>query len=465
MTRNARTTLARPLGRAGLALLLASAPLHHATAQPAQAPAAVPAVPAAPEVLDSGAMRLTLAQAVELALSQQAQLRQVRAQRDASAGRVDLAGVARQPTVTLGATASVGSSPVRSCTGDPSASCGGFFDPATATGVSAQASWRLYDFGQTAVAVRAAQASAASADAGVRVTELEVRSNAELAYLEAVARHHLVVVAQATVDSELVHLEQAQRFVAAGARDPIEVAQAQSRAASARSALAQAQSNQAVALGNLRAAIGWLDPTRQVLTELTWPAPATGPGLELPALVTAARARRPELVQLDKEIAASEAQVTAAQAGKRPVLSAFASSQWGPDSSDWTPQPSWTAGLSLSWTAWDGGRAAAEIKIARASLQAAVAQRDALLVSLTAALETARARIAANAASVTSSTEAVSSAQAALRLAEARYAQGLGGQIEVADAQAALTVAQGNLVLAEWQLADAWATLRRATGG
>jgi outer membrane protein TolC len=413
-------------------------------------------------------------QVVDLAMAQQAELRQVRASAEASAARVELARVPLRPTVSVGASLSTGSTGVRPCTDDPTQSCGGFFDAAASTGLSAQASWQLYDFGQTAASIRAAEASSAASDAAVQVSELDVRTGAEVAYLEAVARHHLVLVAQATVESEQAHLDQARRFVAAGARDPIEVAQAQSRVAAARSSQAQAQSNQAVALGNLRAAIGWVDPTRQVVTELTWPqGNSSGPGsdastaqpLPLPSLVENARRRRPEIVQLDKLIAASEANVTSAQASRRPTLSAFASTQWGPDSDDWAPQPSWSAGLQLSWTLFDGGRATAEIKLARANLRVTVAQRDALLVSLTSNLETARARILANAANSEASTEAVAAAQAALRLAEARYAQGLGSQIEVADGQAAVTIAQGNLVVAEWQLADAWAQLRRAIGG
>ncbi|MGH2900198.1 MAG: TolC family protein, partial [Solirubrobacteraceae bacterium] len=54
-------------------------------------------------------------------------------------------------------------------------------------------------------------------------------------------------------------------------------------------------------------------------------------------------------------------------------------------------------------------------------------------------------------------------ARAQLQLAEARYTQGLGSQIELADAQTAVTTAQGNLVSAEFQLANAWALLRRQT--
>ena len=55
-------------------------------------------------------------------------------------------------------------------------------------------------------------------------------------------------------------------------------------------------------------------------------------------------------------------------------------------------------------------------------------------------------------------------AGAQLKLAEARYTQGLGSQIELADAQTAVTTAEGNLIQAEWQLAEAWAQLRRALG-
>ena len=61
------------------------------------------------------------------------------------------------------------------------------------------------------------------------------------------------------------------------------------------------------------------------------------------------------------------------------------------------------------------------------------------------------------------STEAVVAARAQLQLGDARYTQGLGSQIELADAQTAVTTAQGNLVQAEFQLATAWAQLRRAT--
>jgi outer membrane protein len=418
----------------------------------------------AAEIATPGKLTLTMARAVELAYKQNPTARQAQAAAEAAAGRVDAAKVPLRPTVSLAGTLGTSSKTVRPCNSfDPnSPTCGGFFSVQESTGVSASAAWRITDFGQTAANIKAAEANAAAATAGINTTGLDIRVNVETAYLESVARGKLIVVAQATVKSEEGHLDQAKRFVAAQAHDPIEVSQAQARLANAESALAQAQSNEAVALANLRAAIGWLDPTRAPAVDPNWPVPATEEPADLATLVAQARAHRPELYAAQKQIEASEASVDAAHAERRPILSASASTQWNPGTSDWDPQPSWAAGLSLSWFLWDGGRSRADVRIANANRISAEASRDALLVSLTSALEAARAQIVANKANVQASTEAVTAAQAQLKLAEARYANGLGSQIELADAQTAVTTAEGNLVTAQWQLADAWAGLERA---
>ena len=408
---------------------------------------------------------LTLEKAIEIAVRVQPVLVQSRANIEAALGRVDQARVARRPTVTLSAAASVGSAPLRPCAApNQNTTCGGFFDPTTQTGLGATALWRIYDFGQTSLAIRAAELSAEAVRYSLVSDTLDVRNAVEIAYLEAVARQRLIAVADSTVKSEERHLDQARKFVAAQAKDPIEVAQAQARAANARSALAQAQSAQAIALARLRAAIGWVDATRSPVVAGNWPTPPEQEPLQLVPLVEQARKQRSEVAQLDKQIAAAEANLDAAYASRRPVLAATASTQWGPDESDWTPQPTWSAGITLSWQLFDGGRAEAEQRIARADLVSAKARRDALLVLITSEIELARAQIIANRENVLASNEAVVAARAQLKLADARYTQGLGSQIELADAQTAVTTAEGNLVTAEWQLAQAWAQLRRALG-
>ena len=407
---------------------------------------------------------LTLPKAIEIAFKQQPSIRQAQASIESAEGRVDQAKVARKPTVAV--SASVGVSSGRGGTNlTTGATTSGFFDPFISTGLSAQIGWRIFDFGQTKAAIEAAEANADAVRSQIATTNLDVETDVAVTFLEAVARQRLIAVADATVKSEELHLDQARRFVAAQAKDPIEVAQAQARAANARSALASAQSDAAVALANLRSAIGWVDPNVSFVVDNQWPTPPTNEPGNLPSLVDSARKLRPELVSAEKQIIAAEASVNVARASRRPVLSASAQTQWGPDQDEWGPEPTWNAGLVLSWQLYDGGAAAASVRIANAGLISAQASRDALLIQLTSELDSARARIIANRANVTASTEAVEAARAQLKLADARYTQGLGSQIELADAQTAVTTAEGNLIQAEWQLANAWALLKRALGG
>lgn len=435
-----------------------------AVAQPGAQPGPAPPAAVTDTANASGPEVLTLARAIEIAMRQQPSLRQSRAQREAAQGRVDQARVPRNPTVEVSAGAGLRSQPA-CVTGRLTMNCGGLFDsPIPSVGLGAQANWRIYDFGLTDARIEAAERIAEAATAAVATTTLDIRSEVEVAYLEAVARRRLVQVAESTVTSEETHLDQAKRFVAAQAKDPIEVAQATSRDANAKSALAQAQSNEAIALANLRSAIGWVEPTNSPIVSASWPVPT---GVDPPALTTlveTARKHRPEIVQLDKELLAADASLTAAHAERRPVLSATASTQWNKDiGQDSDAQIDWIAGINLTWSLFDGGRSAADARVARADLAIATAQRDALLISLTSQLDLSRAQIVANRANVQASTEAVAAARAQLQLADARYAQGLGSQIELADAQTAVTTAEGNLVQAEFQLAAAWAQLHRAT--
>ena len=412
---------------------------------------------------------ITLQKALDLAQQQQPTLKQTQALAEAARGRVDLARVAGHPTLGLAATAGASSRPERSVVGtcDPAimnCATGGFFTSQYSTGLSANLNWRIWDFGQTSANIRAAELNADAAVAGINTTKLDIGQGVATAYFEAVARRKLVVVSEATVKSEENHLDQAKKFVAAQAKDPIEVAQAQARAANAKSALAQAQSDEATALATLRAAIGWVDPSSSFVVDPNWPEPPANEPAALGAMVAEAREKRPEILQLDRQIAAAEASLDAARAERRPVLSASASAQYDPSSNDWRPEPSWFAGITLSWLAFDGGKSAADQRIAHANVVSAQAQRDALLVSLTSQLDAGRATVTAQRANVAASNEAVAAAKSQLKLAEARYAQGLGSQIELADAQTAVTTAEGNLISAEFQLANAWVQLRRQLG-
>jgi outer membrane protein TolC len=427
----------------------------------------------AEELGTSGKVTLSMDRAVELAVKNHPTLRIQVATAEAAFGKVDQARVTEAPTVTLSASPLAFSqqqvfanSSVNPQTGQKGGASGGFFHEETQVPFAASGSWRIYDFGQTRANIAAAPANADATVAGAASSALDIKLAVEIAYLQAIAMRRLTIVAETTVASETNHTDQARRFVQAGQYDPIQVSQAEARLANARSALAQAQSNEATALAALRAAIGWVDPTTTLGVDPRWPTPSSQIPGPLPQLLDTARKARPDIIQLDKEIIASDYSLEAAHAERRPVLSGIATIGWDPNGIQspysWHPQPTWTAGLTLSWLLWDGGKSKADVHVARGNLDIAIATRDQLLVTLVSTLENARAQIVTNKANVQASNEAVVAAQAQLKLSEARYAQGLGSQIELADSMTAVTTAAGSLVSAEYQLATAWATLERA---
>lgn len=221
----ALTAVAGVAVRGGVAM---AQPRPQPAPPPAPAPSGPPVTtqpvdPMAPAANPPGGEVLTLERAIEIAMRQQPSLRQSQAQLEAARGRVDLARVARNPTLAADATAGTGSTIQRGTIGAGGAAAGStgpdFFSHAESTGLGATASWRIYDFGQTSANIHAAEANADAFAATIGTTTLDIRTNVEVAYLTAVADRKLELVAQATVKSEDGHLDQARRFVAAQAQD------------------------------------------------------------------------------------------------------------------------------------------------------------------------------------------------------------------------------------------------------
>ena len=110
------------------------------------------------------------------------------------------------------------------------------------------------------------------------------------------------------------------------------------------------------------------------------------------------------------------------------------------------------AGLTLSWPLFDGGKSRGRRqRIASANVATALAPaRRAARHADLAARVGARADRREPRERRRRRPRRSPRRSAQLKLADARYAQGLGSQIELADAQTAVTTAEGNLVTAEW---------------
>src|SRR5262249_10520744 len=117
-----------------------------------------------------------------------------------------------------------------------------------------------------------------------------------------------------------------------------------------------------------------------------------------------------------------------------------------------------------SYPLFQGGLTKGQVAQAEASLDGVAAQRALEELQIRLEVDTARLAVRAARATIGAADEALRSARHQLRLAEQRYATGVGSIIELNDAQVGYTNAAAQVVQARYALAGARAQLLAALG-
>ena len=317
----------------------------------------------------------------------------------------------------------------------------------------------IWDFGRTRGQVRAAtlaeDAVGSDLSAAAKDVELQIRS----AYYAALATEELLRVSEDAEKQMQAHLALAKASLEVGRRTPFDVARAEVDVASARIAHIQAESALAAARSALSAAVG--EDIGQAA--LSRPAERAAEDLAPARAVEVALAQRPELGALDLRLSSQRAAVSAASSSFYPVVSAVGQVAWkGTD----LPAASrtWQVGVLVSLPLLAGGSDTARLRQQEAAFAQLRSQREALALSIKTEAEQAALAVSDARARQSASEALLRQANDNLRLAEGRYQAGVGGIIELSDAQAALTSARGQLVRAGYDLATARARLERAIG-
>jgi outer membrane protein len=403
---------------------------------------------------------LGLDEAVETALARQPQLAASRAAAEAARGRADQARAALLPQVgVLAQLARRTANPVVRIDG-----LAATLDSRTDLSFSATASQLVWDFGQSTgrhtAARRSADVQAETARETTVATVLDVRT----AFFAARAARDLAGVARATLENQRAHLAQTDAFVRIGTRPPIDLATARTAVANAQVRLVQADNDYATARSRLNQAMGVEGALDFDVGGDTLPA-VDGEDAAAAALVNEALRGRPDLAAAQLQIEATEASLGAARGGYAPSLSAGVSAtDAGSRASDLPDRWNLSAGATLTWALFEGGRTRGQVAEAAANVSGAVAQRDAVRQRIRVELESAQLTVRAAKASLEATADALDSAREQLRLAEGRYRTGAGSALELADAQLAETSAEAQQVNAQYQLASARAQLLAALG-
>jgi outer membrane protein len=271
-----------------------------------------------------------------------------------------------------------------------------------------------------------------------------------------------VDVARQTLDDQNKHLMQVQGFVQVGTQPEVALAQQKAAVANARVQLITAQNTYETAKAQLNQAAGIMGGTDYDVGNEELPA-VEDEDQPLDTLAAKALAARPEIVTFVREREAQEATLSSARGGYGPTLTANASATEQGTALDGLV-PNWAAGLALTWPLFQGGLTQGQVRQAEASLESIDAQKQLEELQVRLDVDTARLAVRAAKATIGAADDALASAREQLHLAEQRYATGVGGIIELYDAQVAFTSAAVQSVQARYGLASARAQLLAALG-
>ncbi|MCP3099187.1 TolC family protein [Myxococcus sp. K15C18031901] len=410
----------------------------------------------AAEPVGAPARVLTLEEAESIARERQPQLQSAQAGTDAARARADQSRAGLLPQVNGNAGYDVGKNL------SSSSEVPGSGDLTKRFSAGLTASQLLYDFGRTSGRYKAARQSAQAQESSQAQTLEDVLLDVRTAYFDTLTQAALLGVAQETLDTEARRLTQVQAAVEVGSRPEIDLLQQRTARANAQLSLIRARNAYATAKARLNQAMGLEGSTDYAVRDVAV-TPLDGEDAGTEVLVERALAARQDVVASELQVRSQETQVGVSRGGYWPSLSATAGLQdagRSPADSDLGV----SGGLSLSWNLFDSGRTRAEVREREALVRDARAQQDTLRQQVRLEVEQARLAVVASREALSAAEEALVNARERLRLAEGRYAAGVGNIIELGDAQVAYTSAAAQRVQATYDLATSRASLARALG-
>ena len=269
-------------------------------------------------------------------------------------------------------------------------------------------------------------------------------------------------VAQAAVDSAQERLKIVKAQFEVGALPKFDVTRAEVEVANRKQALIAVTSAVDVSKAGLLNIMGF-SPTEPIQT-----APVTVQAEPLAATaeqyVGEALARRPEALMAEGNVRLQQRSVKFARRERLPSFAATAGYNYTAESTLFQPNKfSWAIGLNATLPIYEGGAIKARIDESKSDLAAAQAQLDQTRLDIALDVKAATLNLSEAYQRIQTTEKNVAEAEEALRLAQVRFQSGISIQVEVSDAETALTQAGTNFVNAKYDYATALARLQRAT--
>lgn len=284
-----------------------------------------------------------------------------------------------------------------------------------------------------------------------RIAELNVlRSKSEVIYQTRTAYYSVlravaaVDAAQAAVTDSDEQLKLAEAFVKAGTSPEFDATRARVTLADRQQSLIAAQDAVDLAGAAFNNTLG-----RDVNTPVDLAAITDAPNrdVDIPAQTATALESRPEIIQADLGVRANNEAVAINKIGNLPqvAFSGVYSYNWTASGLS-TEKANWNYGVNVSWPIWDSGATKAKVNEARADLKTSELQRQQLHRGVALDVRQSGLKVQETADRFGVADKSVALAEEALRLARVRYQNGVATQLEVTDAETALTGARVNRI-------------------
>ncbi len=327
--------------------------------------------------------------------------------------------------------------------------------------------WPIYSGGRTDALLRAARAEAAASGEDLAVARADLRLEISRAFWALVTADETVTVLQESLRRVEGHLADVRNRRAVGLVPPSDVLTADTLHSRQEVALIDARARRDSAMADLARLVGL--PTDAVVAPDVALTPALPPTDPTMTLVERAKTDRPERRAFAQRATAAGARQEAAGAGAKPQVGVIGGFDYSspnvrhfPRSDEW--RTSWDAGVSLTWSLWDGGRVRAQMAEAAAvehGLRERLAELDTRIA--TDVLQR-RLELDASLAAIKAAEDGVRSATEARRVVTERFTAGVATNTDVLDAQTDLLTAELDRTRALAQSRLAEARLTRALG-
>lgn len=436
------------------------------SAQDARPDAPPPAAPVADGAAEGDSLRLGLDEAVRRATRVNEDVLVARAEQARAEGLVTEVRSDALPQVTanVGYTRNIQSPVLFLSQGDQVQQISIGNDNEYSFGLSLRQT--VFDF-SLGPARTAARLSREATGAQVEAARTEVALRTREAYYAVLLGRELVRVQEMALEQARRRLEQVEDFRRAGTASEFDLLTAQVEVENLRPDLIQARNQQELARNRLKRTAG-IPLERPVAFTDSFPRPSEDPASEASYVERAVDAR-PDLRGQRVRVELQEENLTAQERDALPTLDLVAGLTRQASSDDLLPPEqdfvqTATAGLSFSLPLFDGRRRAGQVQQAEAALNREEFRLRQLRENIRLEVQQAHQEMMAARERIDALTTTVRRAERALEIAQTRFRNGLSTQVELNDAELAVTRARTNQARARHDYAVARARLMAAAG-